>query len=177
MKTKIIVILSLFILTGAGFAFSEDQAADTKALTTSVPSAAMPAVEESSELPNTQWVWGEVTSIDAQNKALNLKYLDYETDQEKEMSVATDDSTVYENAKMLSDIQPKDNISVDYVVKDGKNIAKTIGLEKAEDAPAAAATMQAGEANNSDAGASLPEAAGNSVEMPKTDAQTSQVSQ
>ena len=145
---KIIVILSLLILTGAGFALSEDQTATTNTIPAPVPSVEQATPQESSDSPNTQWVWGEVTGVDAQNKSVSLKYLDYETDQEKDMAIATDELTSYDNANSLGEIQPKDNISVDYVVKDGKNIAKTIGLEKAENAPAAAVTPQVGEGND-----------------------------
>ena len=177
MKTKIIVILFLLMLTNAGFALSEDQVADTNILP-AAPSVAPAAPQESNESPNTQWVWGEVTSVDAQNKALTLKYLDYETDQEKEMVINTDDLTSYDNAKSLGEIQLKDNISVDYIVKDGKNIAKTIGLEKAENTPVAVTNPQAGETNSIDAGAAnLPAAASASVETPKTDAQSPQANQ
>ena len=145
---KIIVILSLLILTGFGFALSEDQTVDTNTIPALVPSVEQATPQESSDSPNTQWVWGEVTGVDAPNKSVSLKYLDYETDQEKDMAIATDELTNYDNAKPLGEIQPKDNISVDYVVKDGKNIAKTIGLEKAENAPAAAVTPQVGEGND-----------------------------
>jgi len=157
MKIKIIVILSLLILTSSGLALSEDQAADPNALPVSTPGVTEAAPQENNDSANTQWVWGEVTSIDAQSKSLNLKYLDYESDQEKEMAITTDDSTSYDNAKALDEIQPKDNISVDYIVKDGKNIAKAIGLEKAESAPVA--TKQGGETNTIDAtDAQLPQA-------------------
>lgn len=148
MKAKIIVILSLLILAGSGFAFSEDQALDTN--TVSAPSDVTVTPQENVDSPNTQWVWGEVVSVDAQNKALKLKYLDYETDQEKEMVLNTDEQTSYDNIKSLEEVQPKDNISVDYVVKDSKIIVKSIGLEKAENAAAAVtAAPQATDGNDS----------------------------
>jgi hypothetical protein len=160
MKAKLFVILSLLILAGSGFAFSEDQALDTN--TVSAPSDVTATPQESVDSPNTQWVWGEVASVDAQNRALKLKYLDYETDQEKEMVLNTDEQTSYDNIKSLEDIQPKDNISVDYVVKDSKNIARSIGLEKAENAAPAIASQAVGM---------------NSVETPKIDAQVPQSNQ
>jgi hypothetical protein len=145
MKTKLYIILSLLILTCSGLALSEKQTTDTNIPLAPAPVAVEETLQVSDDSSNTQWVWGEVSSVDAQNQALNLKYLDYETDQEKEMVITTDDLTVYDNAKSLGDIQPKDNISVDYVVKDGKNAAKTIGLEKAENEPAADAAPQTSE--------------------------------
>lgn len=62
-----------------------------------------------------------------------IRYLDYETDTEKEISVGVDDKTTYENIKSLEEIKPQDAVSVDYIVNtDGKNIAKNINLEKNE---------------------------------------------
>jgi hypothetical protein len=80
-----------------------------------------------------------VISIDGQKGELAVKYLDYETDQEKEIVIGTDDKTAYENARSLVDIKPKDTLSIDYVVNaEGKNIAKNISLEQPETtAPAA----------------------------------------
>ena len=127
MKVKITVILALLILGSAGLVLSEDQTEPNP------PAAAAPQENTDS---NTQWVWGEVTAVDSPGKTLTLKYLDYETDQEKELLLVVDESTSYENIKSLEDIQPKDNLSVDYTLKDGKNVAKSISLEKPESSPA-----------------------------------------
>lgn len=83
--------------------------------------------------PETLWLWGEVVSVDIQNKTLSVKYLDFETDQEKEMSVNVDEKTTYENIKTLDAMKTKDNVSVDYIISpDGKNIARNIVVEKPE---------------------------------------------
>jgi len=84
--------------------------------------------------PEILWVWGEVTAVDAMNKALTLKYLDYETDQEKDINISVDDKTTYESVKSLDEIKIKNTLSVDYTAKDGINIAKNISLEKGETA-------------------------------------------
>jgi len=126
MKKKLSVALVLLMLASAGLALSEDQ------IESASPVAAAP--QEKIE-PATQWVWGEVTNVDAQAKTLTLKYLDYETDQEKELALAVDETTSYENIKSLEDIQPKDNLSVDYILKEGKNVAQGISLEKPESVP------------------------------------------
>lgn len=80
-----------------------------------------------------QWVWGEVVSVDANNNQINLKYLDYETDTEKEMSLIVDKDTRYEGVASLLDIKPQDTVSIDYIIKEGKNIAKQVNVEKIED--------------------------------------------
>ncbi len=135
MKIKITAIMALLVLTGVFLALAEDDTGSQN-----------PVVSTSQENNDSsaQWVWGEVTAVDAQNKALTLKYLDYEADQEKEISLIADETTNYENVKSLDEIQPKDNLSVDYVSKDGNNIAKSISLEKAESAPSGAKTEAAG---------------------------------
>lgn len=81
-----------------------------------------------------QWLWGEVVSVNAQSKTIQVKYLDYDTDIEKELVLSVDEKTGYENAKGLEDIKMQDTISVDYLVSpDGVNLAVTISLEKLED--------------------------------------------
>ena len=81
----------------------------------------------------TQWLWGEVVSVDPEKNEMLIKYIDYETDQEKEVTIEIDEKTTYENAKSLIDIKPQDTVAVDYIINpDGKNIAGNISLEKLE---------------------------------------------
>lgn len=95
-------------------------------------SAQAPAAEAVTE-PEAQWLWGEVISVDANTRQIAVKYFDYETDAEKEMTISADDKTTYENVKSILEIKPLDTLSVDYTVGlDGKNIAKNISVEKAE---------------------------------------------
>lgn len=92
------------------------------------------AVPETQKEPQIQWLWGEVVTLDAENKAISVKYLDYETDQEKEITINVDDKTTYENIKSIDEIKPKDSVSIDFIADaDGKNIAKNISLEKPEE--------------------------------------------
>ncbi|MFA5004976.1 MAG: hypothetical protein WC561_02465 [Candidatus Omnitrophota bacterium] len=79
---------------------------------------------------DTQWVWGEVTSVDALANTLTLKYLDYEADQEKSIVLSVDENTAYENINSIGELKEKDVLSVDYVIAEDKNIAKNISLEK-----------------------------------------------
>ena len=97
--------------------------------------AAKDEITIATELPmETQWIWGEVVSLDAQMNEVTIKYLDYETDQDKQMVVAVDDKTTYENVKSLVELKPNDTLSIDYeVTAEGKNLAKNIGLEKMEE--------------------------------------------
>lgn len=87
------------------------------------------------QLPEVRWIWGEVVEVDAANNQLKLKYLDYESDTEKEILLTTDAKTSFENIKSVAEIKPLDNLSVDYTVTaEGNNIAKNISLEKVDSA-------------------------------------------
>lgn len=95
------------------------------------------ASQETQTEPETQWLWGEVVYMDTQNKNISVKYLDFETNQEKEISLDVDEKTTYENIKSLDEIKPKDNVSIDYILgSGGKNIAKNIVIEKSEETTA-----------------------------------------
>lgn len=141
----IVFILLSFFFFGA-FAFAqEEQKVEVNAtpqIQQEAPKAEAPPAETAppkSEEPAAQWVWGEVISTDTNAGQIQLKYLDYETDNEKEITIATDAKTVYENVAALSEIKTKDTVSIDYVVgSDGKNIAKKISVEKVENAPSEA---------------------------------------
>ncbi len=81
-----------------------------------------------------QWLWGEVSSVDLQKNEIGVKYLDYETDTEKEIKIITDDKTTYEGSNSINDIKVNDIISVDYTFSpDGKHIAKLISIEKLDE--------------------------------------------
>lgn len=95
-----------------------------------------PSLAQSAE-PEMQWVWGEMVSLDAANNQITVKYLDYENSAEKEIILGVNEKTTYENINSLGELKPKDTVSIDYIVSDGKNIAKNISMEKPEAAPAA----------------------------------------
>ena len=90
-----------------------------------------------------QWLWGEVEMVNAQSKIVQVKYLDYDTDLEKELTISIDDKTKFENVKGLEEIKAQDTISVDYVVgANGVNLALDISVEKLEDMDAVPADLQ-----------------------------------
>lgn len=117
------LFISLFVvlfLTGLGIISLFAQESETQAI---------PAAPES----EVQWLWGEVVSVDTLTKQMIVKYLDYETDTEKEISININDKTNFENAKSLDEIKAQDTVSVDYITNpEGKNIAKNISVEKNE---------------------------------------------
>jgi len=124
MKTRtglVLGIVGCFIFISMGLSFSQE------------PATQVETTPETQVEPQTQWLWGEVVSVDVANKTLVVKYLDYEIDQEKDITITTDDQTSYENVNSLSEIKIKDALSIDYIIgADGKNIAKLISVEKPE---------------------------------------------
>ena len=136
-KISVLVILASLLLVGSVFAqdSSQENAAQPATKDIVVPQN-VNTTQPTSE-PETQWIWGEVVSADSASKSVAIKYLDYETDQEKDMTIGVDEKTTYENIKSIDEIKPKDTLSIDYIVgTDGKNVAKNISLEKPESAPA-----------------------------------------
>ena len=137
---------AIFLITGLTFAQEQAQESapgQIKEQVAAAPAAEAPAqveaatptqpMEETKVEPEIQWVWGEVVSTNPINNELLVKYVDYDTDSEKEITVSTDDKTTYENAKSIDEIKVGDSLSIDYIISaDGKNLAKNISLEKPE---------------------------------------------
>ena len=96
-KISILAILASLLL--AGYVFAQDNPqGNTAQLTTKdiVVPQNMNTTQPPAE-PETQWIWGEVVSADSASKSVAIKYLDYETDQEKDMVIGVDEKTTYEN--------------------------------------------------------------------------------
>lgn len=130
-KKAIVFLITGFIITGFSFGIALAQ--------TEHPAAAAPAEHPAapetavSTEPEMQWLWGEVVSVDAAGGQVIVKYLDYDTDTEKQMEIATDAKTTFENVKSLGEVKPQDTVSIDYTVTaEGKNIAGLISVEKIE---------------------------------------------
>jgi len=126
------LFLSIFILVAALSTYVSAEEA---------PVAGTGSVEISTSAPlpenDIQWAWGDVVNLDIAAKTVTIKYLDYETDQEKELVLTVDEKTAFENLKALEEIKLKDTLSIDYMVTiDSKNIAKNISLEKPDELPA-----------------------------------------
>ena len=87
--------------------------------------------------PDILWLWGEVTAVDAAKGLISVKYLDYDTDTEKEVAIYTDENTSYENVNTIADIKLKDIVSIDYVSgAQGSSLARSISVETPEDVQA-----------------------------------------
>ena len=114
MNPKKVIFLTVFfvsIIAVTSIVFAEEAVAPAEDSSPAVTSGQQPAAAQ--EKNDTQWAWGEVTNLDNQAKTLTIKYLDYETDQEKELVLAIDDKTSFENIKGLDELKLKDTLSID----------------------------------------------------------------
>ena len=125
MRTKVMVVASLVsvLLIGAY--------APSMAQTAQPPAAEQP--EAVAAPADVLWVWGEIVSIDAAAKKITVKYLDYDTDMEKEIVISVDDKTKFEGASAIGDLKPQDTVSIDYAEAGGVNLASAITVEHLED--------------------------------------------
>ncbi len=118
----ILIVSSFLIVSSVRSNFAQELKADTD---TSI-----------SLEPEVQWLWGEVLSVNPQDKTILVKYVDYDSDTEKEIIITVDPQTTYENVESLEQIKSQDTVSVDYVSgKDDPNLAKNISVEKPENNP------------------------------------------
>lgn len=149
----------IMVTTHIGFAAEEvTVSAENPVVSPADPAAAVSTPQAPLQNENdTQWTWGEVVNLDNAGKAITLKYLDYETDQEKDIVLSVDEKTAFENIKGFDEIKVKDTLSIDYTVgPDGKNIAKNIGLES-PDSSATVPAQAVEDINQVDAQAAAPE--------------------
>jgi len=100
-------------LTGANAATAESAVSAT-------PAEAKPA----------EWVWGEVVSVDTENKQIVLKHLDYDTYEEVQITIKVGDKTLFENVAALGDIKAGNHLTADFKIVAGSNIADLIVVEK-----------------------------------------------
>lgn len=89
------------------------------------------------------WVWGEVKGVDPGASMLTVTYMDYQTDEEKELVLTVDPETEFEGVKDLGEVKLGDTASIDYILKDDKNIAKNISIEEMEAMPEAPVSPEA----------------------------------
>lgn len=118
-KSIILFAMPLSIFLSAALALGEQPAADNA------------ATAEGVEI---QWLWGEVVTVDAPNKSLVVRYLDYDTDTEKKITITADEETEFEGVGSMGEIKIQDTVSIDYLVDaDKSNKATVISVERMDE--------------------------------------------
>ncbi|MGD9015303.1 MAG: hypothetical protein PVI33_04710 [Candidatus Omnitrophota bacterium] len=89
--------------------------------------------EQEEEFLTEEWLLGDVIAIDSENNQLRVGYIDYDTEEEKEISIQVDVQTGYDNVSSLGEIKINDVVSVDYIAdSQGQAIALNIRVDKSE---------------------------------------------
>ena len=136
---RVMAITSVILLVLACSAFSQqDSSAAKDAEGTpqgSVQESQAPAPSQSAPQSEDLSIYGEVQSVDAASNSLKVQYYDYDTDEEKTADIISDKDTAIEGAKTVGEIKQNDWVDVTYNIRDGKNAAKKIAIEKEEELP------------------------------------------
>ena len=99
-----------------------------------VQPAQAPVVEKVVQ-PQEISIYGEVKSVNPAASAITIQYYDYDSDEEKSIEIMTNSGTKMENAATVNDIKQGNWADVIYSIADGKNVAKSVIVEKEEEAP------------------------------------------
>ncbi len=120
--TKVVTALALMTLIsfGAFLYIAEAKSPD-------------PASQEKKETAEEMSIYGEVQEVNTASGSLTVQYYDYDSDTEKAMELLSDKETKLENAASLGEIKKGDWVDVAYIVINGKNISRSIIVEKEEE--------------------------------------------
>ena len=82
---------------------------------------------------NVSWVWGEIKNVDYSSSSFTILYMDYQTDDERELALTVNQDTKFEGISDFNSLKAGDTAGIDYVTGIDKNIAKNISVEKLEE--------------------------------------------
>jgi hypothetical protein len=126
-KCLVLMFAGLMVISFAVISFAQQEQSSQQ------PAAAAAEAPAPAKPVQTEWIYGEVNTVDIAAKTLVLTYLDYDTDIEKQATVYTDSKTIFENVKSLAEVKPQDMVSIDFVAgADSRNLAVTVSVEKPE---------------------------------------------
>lgn len=137
-----IVIIMVAFATGCVYAQGDTTKTTAKEGEQSAPAAApagqamtpAPTATPAPETPKMSElsIYGEVQNINVQANSMTVQYYDYDNDEEKSTEISLDSNSKLENANAIGDIKKGDWVDVTYTASSGKNIAKTVSVEKEE---------------------------------------------
>lgn len=125
------ILLTAFAVTGAYAQDNQQPAAQAQQSPAAVEAAA-PVVSQPQEIS----IYGEVKAVNVAANSMTIQYYDYDSDEEKTIEITADKDTKLENATTIGDVKQGNWADVIYTASSGKNIAKSIIIEKEEEAPA-----------------------------------------
>jgi hypothetical protein len=136
MKRYALAVLIIVLFTLQGYC-QENQASNSQDASRAASSAiAAPAQTASVEAANPQEIsiYGEVRSVNAAVSSIVVQYYDYDSDNEKSIEITAANNTKIEGVSTINDIRQGAWADINYTVVNGKNMAKSIAVEKEENA-------------------------------------------
>ena len=124
LKSKVIITLvAISFIFGGVVLFAQEDSNSNSDNTSS----------QSKEAVAMEWVMGIVKSVNLEDKTIDVSYYDFENDEDKVITISTNDRTEYIGMK-LKDINPGDDIEVSYMYSnDGTPIAEAVITAKLKD--------------------------------------------
>ena len=88
------------------------------------PSCVVSAQEDE----DVEFSYGVVVKVDVSSKEIVVSEYDYERDVENNISYSIDPDTKFEDGDSIKGIQKGDEISIDYIYRNGKRMARLISI-------------------------------------------------
>ena len=135
MKRYILAILVVGLVVSRGYC-QENQVSNNQDISQVASETAAPAQTESVKAANPEEVsiYGEIKSANIAANSITVQYYDYESDNEKSVEIIADNNTKIEGVPSINSIKQDNWADINYTVVNGKNIAKSIIVEKEDDA-------------------------------------------
>jgi hypothetical protein len=100
------------------------------ALMAAVATASAPFMAAAQEAEETSTSYGTVTQVSTEQ--IVVSEYNYDTDTNESITYAFDPKVEIKNVASIKDIAVNDNVEINFLVKDGKKIAKVVSVEKPE---------------------------------------------
>ena len=114
------------VSSGTGWAQAEHGGQEHAGQATAPAAPAAPAAPEAGEEP--EYAFGTVKSV-SKDQVVVTEF-DYDTGEEKEVAYSIDPKAEISGVNSLQEVASGDEVDVDYLVKDGKNVAVALSFAK-----------------------------------------------
>ena len=131
MKRYALAVLVVVLFASQGYC-QESQVSNNQDTSQVAGETAAPAQTESVKAANPEEIsiYGEIKSVNIATNSITVKYYDYDSDNEKSVEITADNTTKIEGVSTINDIKKESWADINYTVVNGKNIAKSIVVEK-----------------------------------------------
>ena len=135
MKRYALAVLVVVLFALQGYC-QEDQVSNNQDASQVASEVAAPPQTESVKAANPEEIsiYGEIKSVNVAANSITVQYYDYDSDNEKSSEITADNNTKIEGVPTINDIKQGNWADINYMVVGGKNMAKSISVEKEEGA-------------------------------------------